>query len=95
MVLSDTPVCFLQNHATTNPFIVSTDPDTDFRSVLSAAKSASLQLSILIGLALLVLLMHNLCAFDYLRYRAVRLAIFQSFMVGLCVYAWLFNAQQN
>ncbi|EEY57637.1 uncharacterized protein PITG_00198 [Phytophthora infestans T30-4] len=41
MVDSDTPVCFLHTQWTIAPSIVTTPPVTDFRSPLSAAKSAT------------------------------------------------------
>ena len=86
IVLSEIPVCFLKTKDTTAPYMVSTDPETDLRSDLSAAKSASLQLSILMdSVELLVLLMNSFSVFVSYRYLATRFAIFQSLITGLCV----------
>ncbi|EEY52901.1 uncharacterized protein PITG_23169 [Phytophthora infestans T30-4] len=86
IVESDTPVCFLQIHCTTAPSIVTTPPVTDFLSLLSAAKSASLQLSKAITSSFLVgACMISLTLFVPFKYLATLLASFQSLVVGWCV----------
>ncbi|EEY62486.1 uncharacterized protein PITG_23031 [Phytophthora infestans T30-4] len=86
IVESDTPVCFLQIHCTTAPSIVTTPPVTDFLSLLSAAKSASLQLSKAITSSFLVgACMVSLTLFVPFKYLATLFTSFQSLVVGWCV----------
>ena len=86
IVLTDTPYCFLYNYRITAPFNVSTHPDTGLRSVLSAAKSASLQhLICTLSVVGSTPIRCNLSFFVIFKYLMIRLAVFQSLVIGLQV----------
>ncbi|OWZ15969.1 hypothetical protein PHMEG_00010297 [Phytophthora megakarya] len=96
IVDSDTPPCFLHIQDTAIPSSVSSPPVTDFLSVLSAAKSASLNATT--SRASSGPLIPFICSrsrFVPARYRTIRLASFQSATDGPCVLRvalWTANA---